>query len=179
MEKVAYLNMDESGSYCRGEAYREFIDYAFEKTDYFMLVYVNYYGHGYNKTQKHFKKALWPYRVCSRTNPVWPGSPGVESPNTTYKIMFYRNDPKAKEILKEKGSVSEWAWGSPEDLAFFKGSTCWFCSTGHEGFATVIHADEEDLAFLEKRGLVFRLSQSSEEMEWYDFCNEPMLDNVK
>ena len=179
MEKIADFYTDDNGSFCRGEAYRAFIDYAFEKTDYFMLVYVNYFGHGYTKEQKYFKKALWPYRVCSRTNPVWPGSPGVESANTTYKIMFYKNDPKAKEILKEKNSVTEWSWGSPEDLAFFKGSTCWFCSTGHEGLATVIHADEEDVEFLDTLGLINRNRLTSKDMEWYDFCNEPMLDKVK
>ena len=179
MKKIAHFNMDMNGSFCRGDAYRAFVDYAFEKTDYFMLVYINYYGHGYTKEQKYFKKALWPYRVCSRTNPVWPGSPGVDSPNTTYKIMFYRNDPKAKEILKEKNSISEWGWGSPEDLAFFKGSTCWFCSTGHEGLATVIHSDEEDVTFLEKLGIVCEFSSDPEEMEWYDFCNEPQLDKIR
>ncbi len=179
MDKIAYLDMDKKDDDRTGEVYRAFIDYAFEKTDYFMLVYINHFGHGYTKDQKYFKKALWPYRVCSRANPVWPGSPGVESPNTTYKIMFYRNDPRAKEILKEKSAVSEWTWGSPEDLAFFKGSTCWFCSTGHEDLATVIHADEEDIAFLDQYDLIYEYGTTREEIEWYDFCNEPMLDKVK
>ena len=37
---------------CSGQAYYDFIDYAFSICDYFMLVYVNYCGKGFPKTMK-------------------------------------------------------------------------------------------------------------------------------
>jgi len=43
MDKVLYFkNDDQQRDYCAGKAYRAFLEYAFARTDYFMLVYVNY-----------------------------------------------------------------------------------------------------------------------------------------
>ncbi|MCI8332191.1 MAG: hypothetical protein HFE78_05145 [Clostridiales bacterium] len=155
MQKIIYF--DEVDKKCIGEAYSKFIDYAFENTDYFMLVYVNYYGKGYTKTMRYFRDALKSYKVKSRSNPSWPGTPGTYCMNTTYKVVFYKTDPAAKEILKEVEGISTWSCPShPQDLAFFKGNVCWFYSVGHEEMAAIIHASKKDLDFVEENGLAER-----------------------
>ena len=85
---------------CSGQAYYDFIDYAFSICDYFMLVYVNYCGKGFTKTMKAFRKALSPYRVKSRSNASWPGTHRPDCANTIYRVIFYRTQEAAKEVLK-------------------------------------------------------------------------------
>ena len=152
MQKIIYF--DEVEKKCIDKAYQNFIDYAFENTDYFMLVYVNYYGKGYTKTMRYYRDALKSYKVKSRSNPSWPGTPGTYTAKTTYKVVFYKTDPTAKEILNEVYGISSWTCPSyPQDLAFFKGNICWFYSVGHEKMAAILHASKKDLDFLEANGL--------------------------
>ena len=99
MEKVIYFNNGEKD--CNGQLYVDFLDYAFSKSDFFMLVYINYNGKGYTKRQKNFKQSLKSFQVKSRTNPKWPGTLQTSSQNTTYKVIFYKTEQKAKDILKE------------------------------------------------------------------------------
>lgn len=46
---VFFKNEDQKSDRCSGTIYEQFIDYAFKHTDFFMLVYVNYYNKGYTK----------------------------------------------------------------------------------------------------------------------------------
>mgnify|MGYP003221416505 FL=1 len=46
---VFFKNEDQKSDRCSGTTYEQFIDYAFKHTDFFMLVYVNYYNKGYTK----------------------------------------------------------------------------------------------------------------------------------
>lgn len=153
MDKVIYFNAPSTDS-CHKQIYQDFIDYAFENSDCFMLVYVNYYGKGYTAKQKYFKKSLEPFKIKSRTNPQWPGTLHTNSCNTTYKIVFYKNDNRAKDILKTVSSLSDFSRPNcAEDLSFFKGNQCWFYSVGHEKIAAIIHASTQDLNFLQSKGL--------------------------
>ena len=138
-----------------GDIYKEFLKYAFSKTDYFMLVYVNYYNKGYTPKQRYFRDRLQPFKVKSRSNPSWPGTPKTNCPDTSYKIVFYRTDEKAMEILSEASGWSAWSRpGMPEDLAFFSHSQCWAYSTGHEQMATVLCANEEDINTFQAMGII-------------------------
>lgn len=154
MDKVLYFkNDDQQRDYCVGKTYRDFLEYAFARTDYFMLVYVNYCGKGYTKIMKSFMEELKPFQVKRRSNPSWPGTT-TYCPNTAYKVVFYRNCAQAKEILCKVDRMSAWTCPSyPQDLAFFKGDQCWFYSVGHEKIAAVIHAGYEDISFLAENGL--------------------------
>lgn len=132
-----------------------------------MLVYVNYYGKGYSKAMNFFRKALKPYQIKSRTNPSWPGTLNTFCDNTTYKIIFYKNDPEPKEILKKVNKLSEWSSPAyPQDLAFFKGNICWFYSVGHEKIGGIINATDEDIDFVLSKLLAF----SSDVFEQRDNC---------
>ena len=173
MQKIIYFDKVEEK--CINETYQNFIDYAFENTDYFMLVYVNYYGKGYTKTMRYYRDALKSYKVKSRSNPSWPGTPGTYSAKTTYKIVFYKTDPNAKKVLKEVEGISTWSSPSyPQDLAFFKGNICWFYSVGHEKMAAIIHASKKDLDFLEANGLADRSQASLPFGDYFDIYNEKL-----
>lgn len=154
---IDFQNDDQHTDYCVGQTYYDFLDYAFAESDYFMLAYVNYYGKGYSHMMKYFKKALEPYKVKSRSNPSWPGTSWTYSRNTTYNIVFYKNEPEAKVILRQVSKMSDWTRPSyPQDLAFFKGNQCWFYSVGHEKIAAIIRATEKDLDFVESKKLASR-----------------------
>ena len=174
MEKVIYFkNDDQHKDYCTGKIYQDFLDYAFLKSDYFMLVYINYYGKGYTKHQRYFKKVLDKFKVKSRSNPSWPGTLTAICHNTTYKVIFYKTQLEAKKILEEVNSLSDWSRpGYPEDLAFFKGNQCWFYSVGHEKIAAIIHADKEDIAFLESKGLANTESSFVAQNNYFDSYDE-------
>ena len=175
-DKIIYFYEDERRC-CEGEKYHALLDYAFSKTDYFMLVYVNYFGNGYKAKQKYFKNALKKFQIKTRSNPSWPGTLHTYTLDpvrkTTYKVIFYRNTEEAKEILKEASSLDTWSCPEhPEDLAFFRGNQCWFYSVGHEGIAAIIHADEEDLAFLEKIGVASREEAYDHTNDYFEQYNE-------
>ena len=174
MERVIYFDNDgQRVDRCVGQTYFDFLDYAFAKTDYFMLVYVNYYNKGYSKTMKYFRKALKPYQIKSRTDPSWPGVPSTYCPNTTYKIIFYSNQPEAKEILKQVTALSDWSSPSyPQDLAFFKGNQCWFYSVGHEKIGAIIRATDEDISFVESKGLAARGMAYDSLNDYFDVYDE-------
>lgn len=75
MDKIIYLeNKNQKDNCFSGQAYKNFLDFAFERTDYFMLVYVNYNNKGFTSEMKYFQKKLLPYKVKNRTNPSWPGT---------------------------------------------------------------------------------------------------------
>lgn len=137
--------------------YYKFLDYAFEKSDFFMLVYVNYYGKGYSKKQKYYKEKLMPYKVKSRSNPSWPGTPYTFSKDSTYKIVFYKAEKCAKQIIMEAEAINDWTRPEmPEDIAFFVGNKCWFLSVGHENIATIVDPDKNDIDFLTENGFAQR-----------------------
>lgn len=176
LDKIIYFdNDDQRIDRCTGQAYFNFIDYAFDRTDYFMLVYVNYYGKGYSKIMKSFRNELRNYEVKSRTDPHWPGVQGTYCPQTTYKIVFYRNDTGAMRVLKRVNKLSDWSSpGYPQDLAFFKGNQCWFYSVGHEKIAAIIHADDQDIAFVEMNKIASREAARTRQESYFDLYNEEL-----
>ncbi|MBE7067379.1 MAG: hypothetical protein E7385_07505 [Ruminococcaceae bacterium] len=173
MDKIIFFE-NEKTEQCAGENYYAFLDYAFQNTDCFMLVYVNYYNQGYSKKMKYYKNILNKYKVKSRSNPSWPGVLETYCPNTTYKIVFYKTDPEAKEILKQVDKLSAWSRPSyPEDLSFFKGNQCWFYSVGHEGIGAILHAREEDIDFVASLKLAKREDALTYD-SYYDACDEEL-----
>ncbi len=180
MDKIIYFNdRNQKEDFCEGERYFAFLEYAFSETDYFMLVYVNYYGKGYSKKMKEIKKALEPYKVKSRSNPSWPGTLWSVCQDTEYKVVFYRNDERAKTVLKSVEKVSDWTRpGYPEDLAFFKGNICWFYSVGHEKIAAIIHASEKDILFAERNNLILKDCKKinyNDRKNYFDKFNEALI----
>lgn len=163
MCKLIYFN---SNNQATNIEYYRFLDYAFEHTDYFMLVYINYYGKGYSHQAKQIREALAPYQVKTRTDPRWPGTLGKCAKDTKYKIIFYKTEPAAKIVLKKVNALSDWSYPLPEDLAFFKGCECWFYSVGHENIAAILRASNEDIKFLECYGLAER-KNAREMTEYY------------
>lgn len=154
MNNVLYFDSQQQINSCLIKAYKKFIDYAFERTDYFMLVFVDYYGQGYSSSMEHFEKTLEPYKVMSRTNPSWPGTPETKAANTTYSVNFYKTNKRAKLILKEVEYFNDWSRpNNPQDLAFFVGNKCWFYSVGHEKISAIINPNKQDLDFLSSVGL--------------------------
>ena len=130
---------------CSGKVYSDFIDYAFSKADYFMLVYTNIANQGYTYLQKYFRNLLDKFKVKSRTNPDWPSLYEI-IPDAKHKIVFYRTAPEAKEILKEVSGIGDWCRLNPSALSFFKKDKCWFYS--------INNADEDDIRFALKNGLL-------------------------
>ena len=174
MDKIIYFNNDnQRKDYCVGQTYCDFLDYAFKRTDYFMLLYANYYGKGYTKIMKHYRKALQPFEVKNRSNASWPGTLEQFCQSSTYKVIFYQNNEKAKEILKTVSGISEWTCPShTQDLAFFKGNICWSYSVGHEKIAAIIHATKEDLEYVEKLGLASKENAYTQKNNYFDAYNE-------
>ena len=174
MERIIFFENDNQyESVCSGTIYFDFLDYAFAHTDYFMLVYVNYYGKGYSPTMKDYSKKLEKFKIKTRTNPCWPGTLGTYSRNTTYKVVFYRTAFEAKTILKTVSALNTWSSPSyPQDLAFFKGNQCWFYSVGHENIAAIIRATNDDLDFVESRRIAHRTNAKPVDKYYsnYDEC---------
>lgn len=168
---LLFENNCSKSDYCKNEAYHAFIDYAFAESDYFMLVYVNYNQKGYSKFSKEVKSLLNPFKVKCRTNPYWPGTMGTFALNTKYKIIFYKNDERAKAILKLVDCISDWSRPfNPEDLAFFKKNSCWFYSVGHEKISAIINPTEKDKLFLKSKNIPFFTSKIS--LESYDYYKQ-------
>lgn len=133
--------------------YLEFLKYAFERCDRFMLVYVNFYNKGYSANVKKIMQELSPYEIYRRTDPKWAGTVVFQSDTnsaaakaTRYKIVFYRTEKPAYEILSKVEDLFKFIYpNNPQDLGFFIGNKCWFYSVAHEKIASVICANEEDV----------------------------------
>lgn len=177
MESILYFeNKNQEMDYCSGKAYYAFIDYAFEQSDYFMLVYVNYNRKGYTRFTKEIKGLLEPFKVKSRSNPSWLGTLKTYTPNSDYKIVFYRNAERAKDILKRVSCVSEWSRPfNPEDLAFFKKNKCWFYSVGHEKIAAIINPTDSDIIFLNSNNiLLHNMNINLSKIDYYKQFDEQL-----
>lgn len=183
MEYLAYFDNDNQKiDRCAGQVYLDFLEYAFSRTDYFMLVYINYYGNGYTKAMREISRVLKPFRVKRRTNPSWPGTLGTFSRNTTYKIVFYKNCVEAKKVLQHVTKMSDWSCPHyPQDLAFFQGNKCWFYSVGHEKIGGVIRATPEDITFLVDIGLIKENEAHvrTREDDLYFSQYDEIIDNVR
>ena len=177
MRSVLHFNIGtEPDCHNSKNIYDKFIDYAFDKADYFMLVFINFYNKGYSEKQIEFKRNLEPFIVKVRTNPSWPGTPCVRCPNTSYEVAFYRTDEKAKAVLKKVECISDWSRpGMPEDLAFFIGDKCWFYSVGHEKIAAIIYADNDDINFVCSNGLASRQDVFIPKDTYYEQFDEDLL----
>ena len=183
MRRVIYFNEKaQQANYCCKTDYCAFLDYALCKTDYFMLVYKNFYGKGYGKNQEDIKQALAKFQIKKRTDPKWPGVPFTNASNTTYQIVFYKNCPEAFEILKIVEKISDWNSPMfPSDLAFFVGNRCWFYSVGHEKIAAIIDASEEDIMFVEKNGFACRediINYDGDYFNQFDECTLGQVDDT-
>lgn len=175
MDKVIFFNRGSEDSFCFGSAYHNFIDYAFEKADCFMLVYINYYAKGYSKTQKYCRDKLKKFKIKSRTDPNWPGILELLEGNTSCKVVFYKTSEEAKNILKEAKGLNCWSGVGPENLAFFIGSKCWFYSVSHENIAAIIHASKEDIDFVVSQSLANRENAYIPNDNYFDAFDEPGL----
>ena len=177
MSLIAYLDSEKISNPDYINDYYDFLSYAFHRTDFFMLVYVNYYNKGYTKEMKALKKALEPYVVKKRTNPSWPGTLNTFSLNSTYKVVFYSTAPEAKQILMRASfCIGDWSRPlNPEDLAFFEGNKCWFYSVGHEKIGAVIRATEDDVRFLLEKGLISLKDVFKRKDDYFDAYDEQLV----
>ena len=142
--------------------YFEFIDYAFSKADYFMMVYGSAPNYGYTYHEKRFKKALEKFKVKSRTGTDCPGLYEFNH-EAKYKIVFYKTSLEAREIFKEISKEVVGTYNSSgyhrhglglflANLSFFKKDDCWFYSSMEEE-AVIIEADKSDIKFALENGL--------------------------
>lgn len=175
MDKVIYFEPEAKKRICSGKVYQEFLDYAFSKANYFMLVYINYSGKGYSKKCKYFENKLERFKVKRRTDPNWPGILETYGDSTSYKAMFYYTCNESKEVLKEVDSLDDWSGKKPSHLAFFIGEQCWFYSVGNESIAAIIHASQEDIVFLSSQGLAKPEHAFIDKDNYYDSFKEPGL----
>ena len=137
------------------DTYRKVIEYAFSRASHFMLVYFYETNKGTTPQMKEMKSQLAPYKVKTRHNSEWPGTKCSFAKNYYHcDVVFYKTVPETKEILLAKETFGGWDYRiHPQDLAFFKGGTCWFYTTMHEKMATCIRASKEDICFFESVGI--------------------------
>ena len=156
MDKMIFF--DNAGfKICKGQAYYDFLNLAFRKTDAFGLVYINYNNKQYRNEQKRFIEILRKHKIKSINDPGWPRC-YEETYNSSQKIVFYRFNEETKEILMQVEGLDDWSGANPCNLCFFKGNQCWFYSVNNdnENIAAIIHADKEDINFLEEKGFASR-----------------------
>lgn len=173
-----FVDQSTKGLYlqeCEGRQYELFLDYALSSTDYFMLVYKNYYNHGFSKPLKEIRSKLAPLKIKRRSNPQWPGTPGTYCRDTAYQVVFYKNDSCAKDVLLKAEDI--FGWRSPlfpEDLAFFRGNECWFYSVAHEKIAMVVEPNDEDITFFKRLGLYEDTNLTNHAIRYYEELQKNM-----
>ena len=174
---VMFQNENKAKDKCSGEIYKQFLDYAFCRADYFMLVYVDENGKGFSSIMQTFENDLKPFEVKRRSNPSWPGTISTFTPNTTYQIVFYKTTEETKTILQRVDSLSTWSCPDyPQDLAFFIGNKCWSFSVGHEMMAGLLSPSNEDLLFLERVGLASRADFKTDRLQSFDIYDEMIVE---
>ena len=141
-------------SKCENSDYYDFIEYALQRSDYFMLVYVNYENHGFSQIIKNIKQELKPYYFKKRTNPSWIGTPFTYCANTTYQVTYYHSCTEVNKILSKVNNIFQWSRPLyPQDLSFFVKKQCWCYTVGHEEIMGIIDPSSEDIDFLKAHNM--------------------------
>lgn len=168
---TASFSGNEEIDICNDETYREFLDYAFEISNFFMLLYRNWYNRGYSEIQKSYMKDLGPFKVKSKIE-SYPENASV------YQYIFYKNNEKAKEILKKINLINYFNKPTfPENLSFFKENRCRIKTITHEGEGVVLDATDKDVDFFFKLGLSKSDDIQYDETGFYDYCDEELTED--
>lgn len=126
-----------------GNDYKRLIDYLFNRSDAFMLVYFKYTQNEKLKPlTRRIKTGLAPYKIKIRHNTVWPTT--ISSDKHYHDIVVYKTSLEARQYLDLIDHIFGWEYYNPIDLCFFKDGYCMFAVTAHEEFATIYFEDDED-----------------------------------
>lgn len=142
-----------------GVKYENFLRYALERSDAFLLVFCDYDSkQSYEKRKKKLREELSGYRIKSRRNPSWPSN---EIHTDKYKcfVDIHRMSLEVLPFLLKTEGIYNWMYPTyPEDLCFFKNGKCWFASCAHERFASILLKTEADIEFLKANGISYEES---------------------
>lgn len=155
LEWAIFFNPDyQWNRKCFGNHYFRLIDYAYQTSDFFMLVYVSQKGRSFRRTMQKTYDAFLPFLIKQRVDTRWPGTLLEMDPKHTFLVAFYRNDEAAMELLKSVRGLFSWnGIEHPRDLAFFRGNQCWLLSQTTKKIAGLIHADDDDVRFVKNEKL--------------------------
>lgn len=114
-----------------------------------------------------FLARLEPYLVKKRNSPTeWPGIKVVLNEYTKVEISVYKVRNEVKSYLLEPRSLFNWKYPYfPDDLSFFKDGYCWFASVAHEGYACMFTNIYDDITFLKKLGISFKVTECDYDVE--------------
>lgn len=152
MMRAYFLEKDLSG-----EEYSQFLNYMLNKSDAFSLVYFKYNeSEKVKKTVKQLKESLKPFVIYSRIGNEWPSMITLNENNHIHKIVLYRADFNAKNVLLKVKSLFSWDYPeSPMDLCFYRDGYGWFASSSHEQFSYIYTEDEQEISQLADLGINF------------------------
>ncbi|MBP3554378.1 MAG: hypothetical protein J6K63_01940 [Clostridia bacterium] len=136
------------------EGYEKFIDHMLSYSDYFSFIYFRYReNERMKKTTREIHDALAKFKVKSKFTHEWPGTISFDDQHF-YKIVLYRSDPAAKEILCRFTHLFDWDYPmAPMDMAFYKDGMCVFSVTAHERDASLYTDDKKLVHTLEAMGV--------------------------
>jgi len=137
------------------ENYKEFINYALDNSDFFLLVFSKKKNEGFKYKMKEIKKELIKLKVKSKFTYTWAGN--IMSPNNKweYQACYYNAESNALSSLLSVKSLFEWDWPLlPQDLCFYRKNQCWFKSVSHERLALLIKPTKFDIDFFSKIGFI-------------------------
>lgn len=148
------------------KAYQNFIHYAIEHSDAFMLVEYKSSektGKSYYQTFEELEK--FQIKERGKENNIWKW-PNMEAMYDElraeycepydYIIRMYRADMAVEKVLQKPKSLFNWNWPDyPMDLSFFKEGVCWFATTAHEKNAYIYTDSNDLLQDLKQLGLSF------------------------
>lgn len=132
------------------DAYRLLINYAFDTCDFFMIEFCRFTRYPFSRKVKEMKKNLHKYLIKCRHDPFWRDSFRADDEKRQYQTCFYKADREAVNVFLIVPSLFGWSCVErlPDNIAFFRGNTCWLYSTGHEKDAGVLRLTLEDECFL-------------------------------
>lgn len=132
------------------DVYKLFISYAFDTCDFFMIEYCRFTKYPFSRKVKEIKKYLHKYLVKCKHALFWPDSFRSDDDQRQYQTCFYKTDRGAMATFLEIPSLFGWSCAQklPDNIAFFRGNTCWLYSTGHEKDAGILRLTLEDEHFL-------------------------------
>lgn len=152
--------------------YLKFIEYMWQRSSTFSLVYFRYNSsEKMKKTCRSIKTQLEPYKNFEKNVLKWPSMETRNDNNHIYRLAMYKSTIDTKNVLAQVSSLWDWDYPMfPMDLCFYRNGYAWFAASSHETW-NALYVDDKNTA-AEMRALGFELTDEEEVSDTNIFYEE-------
>lgn len=150
---ACYIDSDS----LNGEAYRNFMELLFSKSDTFTYIKLDT-DHPKDEEDKYYAEKIRKFEALTKTDykgKYLLSNYGMTSGNVKQIYVLNLKSNSLKSYIKNKKNISEWSYPEcVEDIGFYKSNRCVFESCSHEEMYRIYVNSENDVDRLINCGVI-------------------------